>query len=376
MNENNKICPACGTSVKYNETTCSVCGAKFTKKESGLLVWLNESEKGKALVSKIKKFVLIFIITFVIFNIFIFGAVLQRASKENMNREARMYLSSALAINKVYIFPLSNTFGFKSIITKPFYLARNLLYKIGMSKLDKNDGERLWWWWRIKEQEFVILYEKEMFSWNDWNVPSKEIADELIRMEDEVYHNLINIPNVKPYDKSLTKEKYLMFIDTGYRYAEYFSALPHQYNRNFDVDYSNLQIQHFENVYNVYLKYKNYAEKNEKESIKYFQQNEKLSMREPELVCFLLYQILLVDYQKGNLKCDNQYFKPFAQKQTYILDYILANYKKLNTVDYNGLTLHILPIGGYEEMKEICSGSKTFEVYKKYVDKRDKYPRL
>lgn len=238
---------------------------------------------------------------FILLNLLIFGSIISKESKGTINKEARIYLASAYAMNKVYIFPLSKTFGFLSPVTKPFYMTRNFLYKKGMDKLAPADGEREWWWFRIREQEFINLYMKAMFDWNEKNVLPKNKADELIKMEDEVYSNLLNIPNAEPYDKSLTKEKYLMFIETAYRYAIYFSYLPLNYKKDYYVDYSNKEITHFEKLYAVYLKYKNYVQTNEKESLQYIQKNDKLMMREYEFSSQLLRQLLSARNKKKSI---------------------------------------------------------------------------
>lgn len=324
---------------------------------------------------KNKTFVALIITIFSIFillNLLIFGSVVSRESKGNINKEARIYLASAYAINKVYIFPLSNTFGFLSPVTKPFYMVRNFLYKKGMDKLAPADGEREWWWFRIKEQEFVYLYMKTMFDWNEKNILPKKKADELLRMEDEVYNHLLRIPDAKPHDKSLAKEKYLMFLETGYRYAIYFSYLPSEYNNTYHINYSNKKITHFEKIYDVYLKYKNCVINNEKESLKYVQKNNKLIMREHEFTSQLL-RILLSDLnKKGKLNCTSEYYDYLAKSQTYILDYIIKNNTqnmKMPFDYFNELSAQILPFYKCNKIKEKCSSFKAFQPYKLYIEK-------
>lgn len=325
---------------------------------------------------KNKTFVTLIITIFSIFillNLLIFGSVVSRESKGNINKEARIYLASAYAINKVYIFPLSNTFGFLSPVTKPFYMVRNFLYKKGMDKLAPADGEREWWWFRIREQEFVNLYMKAMFDWNEKNVLPKNKADELIKMEDEVYSNLLNIPNAEPYDKSLAKEKYLMFIETGYRYATYFSYLPYEYKKYYKTDYTNRQIKHFENFYNDYLKYKNYAYKKERDSISYIQKDAKLVNREPEFKSELLYNLLLSLYKKNRLSCECKYYQPLAQTQLYLLNYLTLNKSYLSFDEAQELRNQIDPFINSKVFRAQCQNSNTFKYYEKFIKLRYEY---
>lgn len=316
--------------------------------------------------------ILLIILIFALFNALIFGKIVVRESKNTINKEARMYLASAYAINNIYIFPLSKTFGFLSPATKPFYMVRNFLYNKGMNKLAPADGEREWWWFRIREQEFVNLYMKAMFDWNEKNVLPKDKADELIKMENEVYSHLLNIPNAKPYDKSLAKEKYFMFVETGYRYSTYFSYLPSEYYDVYKIDYTNRQIKHFENIYDVYLKYKDYALKNEKESIEFFNQNKKFAMRDSGLIIELLSNILSRLNKQDKLQCECIYYKPLAKSQLFILDYIKANNSRLSSTDFNELSYYTLAFDNYKKISNKCKYSKTYGYYKQYLEQLDK----
>lgn len=316
------------------------------------------------------------IVAFILFvgiNVLIFVPVVFRESKDTINKEARIYLASAYTINKVYIFPLSNTFGFLSPVTKPFYMVRNFLYKKGMDKLAPADGEREWWWGRIKEQEFVELYMQAMFDWNYQNILPKKKADELLKMEDEVYTHLLSIPNAEPYDKSLKKEKYLMFIETGYRYATYFSYLPDEFLRDYNEDYTNIQIKHFKNVYDVYLKYKDFAIKNEKESIEFVPKSNELAMREPEFISQLLSHLLYSLDKKNNLSCDCEYLKVLTSTQSDILDYLIKNSNKISYDYLLDLDVQTTPFGYSKETEIRCQNSTTFKAYKKFLERKNKY---
>lgn len=323
--------------------------------------------------SKILAVILTVGIIFILFNAFIFSSIVRRESKGNINKEARTYLASAYAINNLYIFPLSNTFGFLSPVTKPFYIVRNFLYNKGIDKLAPADGEREWWWGRIIEQEFVELYMQAMFDWTQYNVLPRKKANELLRMENEVYTHLLNIPNANPYDKSLKKEKYLMFIETGYRYATYFSYLPHKFQRDYKIDYTDRQIRHFEKVYDTYLKYKDFALKNEKDSIQFVPNNNKLAMREPEFISQLLRALLSSLDEKNNLSCNCEYLQILTDTQSDILDYLIKNSNKINYDYILDLDLQTTPFNYSNETKIRCQDSRDFKSYKKFLDRKDKY---
>lgn len=330
-----------------------------------------EKENLKNVLKKLAKLFILFIVVFAIINLLIFGKIVLRESRNTINKEARIYLASAYAINKLYIFPLSNTFGFLSPITKPFYMVRNGLYKIGMSKLAADDGEREWWWGRIKEQEFVELYMQAMFDWNYQNVLPRKKADELLRMEDEVYTHLLRIPNAKPYDKNLAKEKYLMFIETGYRYATYVSYLPHEFLRDYKVDYTDRQIVHFKKVYGSYLKYSDYARVHEKESIQFVPKNNELAVREHAFTAQLLRILFSTLSKNNNLGCNNPYFKYLAISQQSILNYIIknnTNNRKMTFDSYCELSAQTLPFHGYKSLKLKCDKTTGYELYNSYIN--------
>lgn len=317
--------------------------------------------------------ILLVILIFALFNVLIFGKIVVRESKNTINKEARMYFASAYAINNIYIFPLSKSFGFLSPITKPFYMVRNFLYDKGLNKLAPADGESEWWWGRIKEQEFVELYMQAMFDWNYKNILPRKKADELLRMEDEVYTHLLNIPNANPYDKSLKKENYLMFIETGYRYATYFSYLPHKLQRDYNIDYTDRQIRHFEKVYDTYLKYKDYALKNEKASIQFVPKDNKLTMREPEFISQLLWSLLSSLDKENNLSCDCEYLPVFTRTQSDILDYLINNSSKINYDYLLDLNLQLTPFAYSKKTEMRCKNSTNFKSYKKFLEKKDEY---
>lgn len=312
-------------------------------------------------------------IFFVGINVLIFVPVILKESKGNINKEARIYLISAGLVNNFYIIPLSEKFGFLNPMTKPFYMTRNFLYKKGMNKLALNDGEREWWWFRIKEKEFVLLHLETLLKWNPLNVLPKNKADELLRMEDEVYTHLLRIPDVKPYDKTLAKEKYMMFIETAYRYSFYAGILPGKFKNDYNLDYSDREIEHFEKLYNTYLKYKNYTEKQDKESLQFFIEKKKFETREPVFIAQTLYTLLSELYKKNALSCNCKYYEPLAQNQTFISNYLIKNYTHIDIETYNVLVAELYPFYDAQEISKKCRNSDAFIPYQKYLQKREDY---
>lgn len=166
----------------------------------------------KSISEKLFKGFAYFIVIFSIINLFIFTPIIVGQLKSPRYPVARAYLKSAYMVNLLYIFPLSKIFGYGNPLTWGFYPVKDILYKIGISKLPKDEGEREIWWFNVRFVEFKVVVQPTLsksFTYNDkkykplpkWQVKSFE------KWNNELYSHILSWQSAKISDPKLKKRK-------------------------------------------------------------------------------------------------------------------------------------------------------------------------
>lgn len=135
------------------------------------------------------------LIVFIIFNAIFFPILALSQLNKKYPVQSAVLMCSHM-ITRLYILPLSSTFGYHNILTLPFYAVRTPLYKVGIHFLPQNAPERMVWWYNTRFLEYAAVltptndkrsfkrvpYTKmEIFNTNKWN--------------DEVYEHILLFPN-------------------------------------------------------------------------------------------------------------------------------------------------------------------------------------
>lgn len=232
-----------------------------------------------------------FIVIFSIINLLIFTPIIIGQLKSPRYPVARAYLKSAYMVNLLYIFPLSKIFGYGNPLTWGFYPVKDTLYKIGISKLPKDEGEREIWWFNIRFVEFKVVVQERLnhsYTYNDeqykplpsWQMRSFE------KWNDELYSHILSWSSVKISDPKLKKEKLTRFLDLAETYISSTYVLgmktqiteksykkeEHKYNLpgpKPNVVKNNI------NVINIFNNLKLNSAKYDKESYNFFEKNKK-----------------------------------------------------------------------------------------------------
>jgi hypothetical protein len=139
----------------------------------------------------------------------------------------KVYMSSAVMTNVLYVFPLSKISGIHGILVTPFYPLRDFFYAKGVSNLPEGDLEREMWWVAVRFDEFHNLYEKPLLSYVAHKVNFYSVnPDEYYKWTDEFYEHLKKLASEKKMaDAYLKSKKLVKFIDVADRYSDIRDAL-------------------------------------------------------------------------------------------------------------------------------------------------------
>lgn len=318
---------------------------------------------------RIIKLIITTIAVFLLFNTVFFGRMLYNASNEPINKEARAYLHSAEGVNVLYIIPLTKTFGFDNILTVPFYSIRDYLYQKGLGKLKPDDGEREYWWWRIRFNEFYSIYVPFVSRWEEYTpLPTNSQFIKLKNKENEVYNHIKLLIHSKPYDKTELKDKYYMLTQSVYYYTDYMFFYESKYKRILHIDINDKKLHRLKDIYEAYESYKEYARKYESEGVKQLYSKPNLKIRESLAEAHILRELLESTYSQPVYNCDSPYMDELIKNQYKLLDYLYKYGDKLNVFEYNNFAFD-LRIYTTKETEEKCKKSNSFQKWDKYADK-------
>ena len=327
-----------------------------------------------------------FIVIFSIINLLIFTPMVVNQLKSPRYSVARTYLKSAFMINQIYIIPLSKMFGYGNPLTWGFYPIKGGLYKIGMSKLPKDEGEREIWWFNIRFVEYKTIVQptlSDSYTYNNktykrlprWQVKSFE------KWNDELYSHILSWPNAKISNPILKKEKLMRFVDLAEAYISSTNILStklqiSEQSHTTDDFPDHLpyakpgDVKNYMNIINIFEKLKADSAKSDKESYDYFEKNKRYYEDK-----FLYKTALNLIGSKSDwgppITCDSQEVTILGQTHKNMMDYYTKNYNSLKPGEK--ITIQILTSVGISGFTfEKCSNTTILDEYNKYFTEKSK----
>lgn len=322
---------------------------EYTTKEKWK-IWFNGSfdkEQNRKKRNRIFKFISNFIVVFFIINLFIFVPLVLKELRSPKYPAARAYLKSAFIINQIYIIPLSKVFGYGNPLTWGFYPIKEGLYKIGISKLPKDEGEREIWWFNIRFVEYKTIVQPDLmdsYTYNDktyvplaqWKVKS------LKKWHDELYSHILSWPNAKISDPRLKKEKLIRFVDLAEAYVDSTSVMSTKLQitkyyttgkstKSYPSDHLPYakpeDVKNYINIINIFERLKLNSAKNDKESYEYFEKNKRYY--EDKFLYIAGLNLVRSESQWGKLSCNTSEINVFVTSNKKLRDFYVKNYDNL-----------------------------------------------
>lgn len=293
---------------------------------SGSLYELSMEEKNKS--KKIKQILKRLIIFFLILNFAIFLTVCTSQSIGRPNAPAKAFMSAAMTVNILYIFPIYKVFGWNNFLAKPFYPIRNGLYNIGLNLLPPDDGEREMWWFGVKFKEYDDFGDKSLMIYlKKYNKYTPEQIKIFKAWTDEIYYNIEPFATMKINDKKFQKQRFglLVAIIKGYIGGRHLliSQIGAQQNDNRRLFLNSPEeIKRLENILNIYLKSREYTQKYEPEGWDHFF-NHTLRYYDDDLIQKNITEnVIYSKLDKNQLSCKDPYIEIYGKSRANLKDYL------------------------------------------------------
>lgn len=329
--------------------------------------------------------VLIIIILFYVISTFItFKIAINFATRNTEYKDARAYMVSALMVNKQYIYPLTDVFGWDRIIIKPFYFIRDKLFDIGYSKFPKDEGEKEFWWYTVKFNE----YEKHSSQALTFKRCLSSKQDKLIYLVDDLYKHIDLLANAKitnKTDKLLAKQKLVYFTTLARRYQDSNSILKYTF---FIDNQAKLglkgataiipieDVKKYEHIYDAYINLLSYSKTHEKESYEYFYSDPVHWLFGDIMAYKVIDNALMSKLYNNKLDCNDKFIKIFTDYHRKIREFASRNENNPKIshrllIDAGTVAINEDPILAYK-----CQNSPYMKDYIQYCLIRSKQLRI
>lgn len=265
-----------------------------------------------------------------------FKTVLYYTTRIAEYKEARTYMTIASVINEEYIFPLSVRFGCDNLIIKPFYWMSDKFFDAGYSKFPKDEGEKEFWWYKIKFNE----YEQQLLAWRiSEKLPSYST---FIKVDNELYKHIDLFASAKitnKSDKLFAIQKLTQFVRLAKMYVDSNDILKSKFEsdnqaklgiKGMESVLPPEDIKRYEHVYNTYINLLNYSKIHEKESYNYFYSDPVYWLGGDVMVYYLVDDILKSKLYTNKLDCNDKFIKIFTDEHRKIREFYYKNEKNKN----------------------------------------------
>lgn len=318
----------------------------------------------------------IVLVCFLAFNLVLFGTMIYKNANGKPYAKAKAYNIAAVTINQTYIFPLSHLFGYKNVLTIPFYGIRDALYNKSQSLYPNNEGEKEINWFTVRYAEYKTFVHPLINDLMGWKPKTPKYKVPMIAAWiDELHEHLEPFATMPIYDPDLKKFRYNMFVNFAFdnfihrhMLASYLATQDPENNYLEPILRNKEQVNKIEDSLIYLEKLKKYAQKNEKEGLTYFYNHTNNYYLDEyltwEVSSTILYSKMVNNnlscndkyintYRNSFLKLDNFYTKDFMAKERIVK---LGNYASGEALDI--ALIQICPIQ--------LSNLKNIEVVKSY----------
>lgn len=343
-------CPYCGTVLRNVSQICKNCNSIIEIQKPSVL-----QDFQQYFLPDIKKFTKFFLI----FNLTVFFLVGFSNSLFRPHPIAKFFLSNAVTVNSLYIFPLNKVFGWDNILAKPFYPVREVLYQTGLFFLPLDDGERELWWFAVKFKEFEWYTSSFMYKEHAYYQIRK--IKKILNFYNEIYSHIESLTTLKIKDKHLRDKRYNIAVGVLYGYGSSYPFFNHRIIKKIaEGEESFIKKEDkifFESVYldskelifrseyilKEFAKLREYTEKNEPEGLIHFSKTKRY-YEDTLLITDITDNILQEKDNLNTIKCDDPIIRLFAisryKSKMYMYDTNLPVPDRNIRIRYSTLIIH------------------------------------
>ena len=270
----------------------------------------------------IKKISLWVLIAFVTFNILIFAQVAIKQAFGKPNVPAKLCLSGATTINVIYIFPLSRVFGVNNIVALPFYIVRDVFYKMGINAIPEDDGEIYMWWYMVKYKEYEELIMPLIGKFYQYDDRSHDPSI-FIQWTDETFRNLEGLSKNPIKDKFLKSMRFNIFVTVARDYIQGRTRIISRLNgttKLFPYINNNAEIKRVEDILAWFFYLNDYASKNEPEGLNHFYTRTSNFFGDNLLVYNASFMILSNKIKYNKLLCNDKLIMALINSKKYLME--------------------------------------------------------
>lgn len=276
-------CPACGMDVIKTDDICWSCQKNLATIYKEMQPKYKRKRKQTSFEpiyispAKIKKFLVLVLLAFLIINIAHFVLIFSDKASSGINVKAKAYMSAASVVTMLYVIPISQFFGMNATISKMVESFRNSLFDKGAENIPKDDGETYIWWFVIKYQQFEKVVKPSISDYalrNNFPHTEDDIQ-EFIDWTDQIYNTVGLLAKLKIKDKKF-REKRLNVVNalalayTIDRNLIISTYLDNKTGENMSFYKDNNEINKYKKLFHTYNNLFEYCKTNETESYDYF----------------------------------------------------------------------------------------------------------
>lgn len=313
------------------------------------------------------------LVCFLIFNSFVFGMPIAKESIGKPYALAKALNVSAATVNFVYIFPLSHLFGYKNILTLPFYGIRDALYNKSQSLYPETEGEKEVNWFIVRYSEYSTFINPLInHNMGPLRVKYKKYDQLMLAWVNELHSHLKPFATHKITDPEIRKVRFNLFIN--FAFDTYISremlideivADTPENRYIFPVLRNKGEINKIEDVLIYYNKLKKFAEKNEPDGLEYFKYHTNNYYIEDLLKWAVSGTVLKSKLVNNELSCNDPYIKVFGESFTKLKEYQKDPYLASRLQNLGAF-------GGADpldlDLCKACINSKNFKSFKTHLE--------
>lgn len=278
---------------------------------------------------------------FLLLNLCAFAGAITPVIGQPYSKE-KIMMRTAVAINVIYIYPLSKVFGNRNILTLPFYFVRDKLYYTAYNMYPKDETEKEIHWHAVRYWEYEKLY-SPMYEKYFKSQPEKLIKNnDLFNWTNEIYYHLNLLSQGTIKDPTFKEYRFGYFNQVLHEYLPVrFLLFKAKNNYNQYVYLSNdSEIQQLKNLVADSIKLESFCRQNEPEGIIYWNKDSfwytNLNLLDATI------SILQNSIKKNEFNCNSPYLNIYLENRrilTFDLNYskVPNEKKKLirNYLNYN-----------------------------------------
>jgi hypothetical protein len=244
---------------------------------------------------------------FILSNIIVYITVASNQTIGRPHKGGKLFISGALVLNIMYIFPIDKVFGYESVISYPFRILRNFMFEYGISLFPEDDAEGALSWFVVKHVEFEKFVAPEIKKYYEHGDKSDK-SEIYLRWTSDMWINLKSIANNTLRDPYLRGKRFNIFVVLSRDYIRNRAAvISRMYGKTrLDNFWKNkTEIDKVSEILKWLIDLRIYARIHEKEGLDHYYNKTYNYFMDTSVIYQSTYFILMNNIYQGQFKCDD-----------------------------------------------------------------------